>query len=281
MKAIVLTDGTLEGWVGGSCAHPVVVREALLSIREGTPRLISLSPHAEDPIREGIIHHIITCHSGGGLEIYIEPVLPAPHLLLVGEAPLVKSLATMGKLQGFSVSVVALGEAAHDVEADTVLPLANLRESITPQTYVVVATMGTFDEEALAEVVGADAAYIALVASRKRAESIFGYLTRLRGTADSLERVKVPAGLDIAAVTPEEIAVSIMAEIIQVRRSRPVGDVDVPPLVEATDPICGMRVDVATAKFTSLFEGAKFHFCSGGCKETFDRDPKKYATVHA
>ncbi len=279
MKATILADGTFEGWVGGSCAHPVVIREAAQSIREGTPRLISLSLQPGNA-REGIIHHTITCHSGGALEIYIEPVLPAPHLLLVGDAPVVSSLVTLGRSQGFTVSVADVGEAAQHLDADAVLPLADLRGRITPQTYVVVATMGAYDEEALTEVAGTDAAYLALVASRKRAESVFTYLADRGVAPEALQRVKVPAGLDIGAVTPEEIAVSIMAEIIRVRRSRPI-DASVPVRSEAKDPVCGMTVEVATARYTAVYEGVKFYFCSAQCKETFDHDPAAYAAVHA
>ena len=279
MKAVILADGTLEGWVGGSCAHPVVVREAAQSIREGSPRLISLSLQQAN-VREGIIHHTITCHSGGTLEIYIEPVLPAPHLLLVGDAPVVRSLVRLGRSQGFTVSVADVGEAAQHLDADAVLPLADLRGRITPQTYVVVATMGAYDEEALTEVAGTDAAYLALVASRKRAESVFTYLADRGVASEALQRVKVPAGLDIGALTPEEIALSIMAEIIQVRRSRPANAAPVPVRSEARDPVCGMTVEVTTARYASVYEGVKFYFCSAQCKETFDRDPAPYAAVH-
>ena len=281
MKAIILADGTLEGWVGGSCAHPIVVREAVQVLRDGTSRLISLSPQQQVSPREGVVHHTITCHSGGTMEIYIEPVLPAPRLLLLGEAPVVSVLARLARLQGFTVSVAEMGEAMHHVEADAFLPLAKLKSSITPQTYVVVATMGTYDEEALADVVGTHAAYIALVASRKRAEALFTYLRRRGAAAEALARVKVPAGLDIGAVTPEEIAVSIMAEIIQVRRSRPAGAAQDQEHAEARDPICGMTVEIATARHTAVYEGVRFYFCSAHCKETFEREPAKYAAVNA
>ena len=110
MKAIILADGTLEGWVGGSCAHPVVVREALRLLREETPGLIGLSPPGQPgPERPGVIYHPMTCHSGGSLEIYIEPVLPRPQLLLVGEAPLVSALEALGRLQGFTIAVASAG----------------------------------------------------------------------------------------------------------------------------------------------------------------------------
>lgn len=281
MKAIVRADGTLEGWVGGSCAHPIVVREARLVLSDGMPRLIHLSPDREIGQPEGVIYHAMTCHSGGSLEIYIEPVLPDPQLLLLGESPLVGVLAQLGRMQGFAVWVVDASGPAQHLKADLRLPLDQLKSRITPQTYVVVATMGTSDEEALQQVVGTGAAYLSLVASRKRAEAVFAYLTRRGVLAEHLQRVKVPAGLDIGAVTPEEIAVSIMAEIIQVRRGRSATLVEGPHVEEATDPICGMGVQVATARHTSEYQGERFYFCCAQCKETFERDPAKFALLKA
>lgn len=263
MKAIILADGTMHGWVGGSCTHPVVVKEALLALRSGAPRLISLAPEEQDDQREGVIHHPMTCHSGGSLEIYIDPVLPRPQLLLIGEAPLVGVLAELGRLQGFSVWTA-------DVPDTT-------RTRITPSTYVVVATMGTNDEEALEHVVGSGAAYVALVSSRKRAKAVFAYLRGRGIPSEHLQGVKVPAGLDIGAVTPEEIAVSIMAEIIQIRRAAPAPvPIETLAVVEATDPVCGMTVEVATARHAIDYHGVRYYFCSAHCRETFAGTPGKY-----
>jgi len=295
MKAIVLLDGTLEGWVGGSCAHPVVVREALAAIHEGRPRLITLSPHRrERDDQEGVIYHPMTCHSGGSLEIYIEPVLPRPVLLLVGDTPLVGALASLGRLEGFTVWAAGAGEGPPRFEADLHLPLEQLTRKVTTTTYVVVATMGDADEEALEQVAAAGAGYVGLVASRRRADAVLGYL-RARGLSDdALRRVKAPAGLDIGALTPEEIAVSIMAEIIQVRRGR-----DAVPLAQtaaaaqmpaaatqpaaaatmAIDPICGMSVAIATAKHSLVHQGVTFYFCGARCRQAFERDPARYATA--
>jgi xanthine dehydrogenase accessory factor len=291
MKAIVRSDGSLEGWVGGSCAHPVVVREARIALGEGRPRLISLSPHPrERDAQEGVIHHPMTCHSGGSIEVYIEPVLPRPALMLVGDTPLVAALAGLGRLEGFTIWVAEAAGTSAGPDADLRLPLSELARRITPQTYVVVATMGSGDEEALEQVVGGGAAYVGLVASRKRAEAVQAYL-RARGVADeAVRRIKAPAGLDIGAVTPEEIALSIMAEIIKVRRAAlpavepaearipaaaPIGTVT----TTATDPICGMTVEIATARYTAQHRGITFYFCSAGCRHAFEREPARYVTA--
>ena len=287
MKAIVLLDGTLEGWVGGSCAHPVVVREGLAALQEGRPRLITLSPHRrERDDQEGVIYHPMTCHSGGSLEIYIEPVLPRPVLLLVGESPLVSALARLGRLEGFTVWAADAGEGTRTLEADLSLPLEQLVRKVATTTYVVVATMGDADEATLEQVAGTGAGYVGLVASRKRADAV---MTDLRGRglpAETLRRIKAPAGLDIGAVTPEEIALSIMAEIIKVRRAQRPAETRTPaaaPMTAAastaTDPICGMTVEIATAKHTLVHQGVTFYFCGARCRQAFERDPARYVTA--
>lgn len=275
MKALILADGALEGWVGGSCAHPVVVTEGLQALREGTPRFISLSPNPQGD-RDGVIHHTITCHSGGSLDIYIEPILARPVLLLAGDAPLVGALSEMGGLLGFDVQAAGLP-----------LPLDELARQITQDTCVVVATMGSYDEEALEHVVGSPARYVALVASRRRAETVFAYLESKNVPPERIQRVKVPAGLDIGAVTPEEIALSILAEIIQRRRgvvpeSAMPASTEPPAAVQmAIDPICGMSVDPAKAEHTAEFRGVRYFFCSAHCRRTFEREPAAYVPAGA
>jgi xanthine dehydrogenase accessory factor len=285
MKAIVRADGTLEGWVGGSCAHPIVAREAGIAIREDRPRLIHLSPHPrERDAPEGVIHHPMTCHSGGSLEIYIEPMLPRPALVLVGDTPVTKTLAGLGPLEGFAVWAAQIGEERPGFEADLHLPLEQLAQRTPTTTYVVVATMGDSDEQALEEVVRARPRYVGLVASRKRAAAVLAYLRDRGVPEEALRPIKAPAGLDISAVTPEEIALSIMAEIIQVRRAQApaVATVRAAARSAATtvvDPICGMTVEIATAQHTLVHRGVTFYFCSAHCRQAFERDPARSATA--
>ncbi|MEK7364814.1 MAG: XdhC/CoxI family protein, partial [candidate division NC10 bacterium] len=202
-KALIRKDGTVSGWVGGSCAEPVVVKEALKALGDGQPRFIALVGEGGTGPgrREGVLEYPMTCHSGGTLEIYVEPVLPKPELLLFGRGPVIETLAKLGQALEFTVVLVS-SEASAD-------RFAQLR--ITPRSFVVVASHGTFDEEALVHALRSEAAYVSLVASRKRAGAVVEAL-RARGTpAERLGRLKAPAGLDIDAVTPEEIAVSILA----------------------------------------------------------------------
>lgn len=289
MKAIVVADGTLEGWVGGSCAHPIAVDEALVSMREGTPRFIRLSPERDSGGgREGVIAHVMTCHSGGSLDIYIEPVLPRPQLIIVGEGPVAATLMKLGGSQDFRVVAAGPRDTSDGRSADRFVPLSELKTLVTPSSYVVVATMGSYDEEALEHVVGAGAPYVGLVASRKRGEAVFAYLRSRGFTEEQLRSVKVPAGLDLGAVTPEEIALTIMAEIVAVRRRQGAGlKMEVhPPSVpadgivdvdKALDPICGMTVKVTAETHNWVYEGTTFYFCSAHCQKMFGQDPARYA----
>jgi len=175
-SGIVHPDGTIEGWVGGSCAQPVVVREALRSLGDGQPRLLRLSKSAPAEGRrgDGVIELVMTCHSGGTLEIYVEPHLPAPSLWVAGTTPIVAALAALGTATGWRVSVfdpVADPDAFPGAErVSTETALARIDPDLGP--YVVVATQGIWDEEALAAALRRDVAYVGMIASPTRAAGI-------------------------------------------------------------------------------------------------------------
>jgi xanthine dehydrogenase accessory factor len=276
-KAIIRQDGTVTGWVGGACAEPLVIQEAQRALRDGEPRLLSLvGEGGATPGRtEGLVPYTMTCHSGGTLEIYVEPFLPKPQLVLVGHGPVVETLAVLGRATDFAVTVVAPEAVEEELR----------RWPLSRHASVVVATHGNADEEALERVLLAGAEYVSLIASRKRAESVIETLRRRKISADLLGRLKAPAGLDIGAVTPEEIAVSILAEIVQVRRATKavalVDDVPGIPSVatQSKDPVCGMLVDTATARYHTEAWGRTVYFCCAGCKDTFERDSGRYAAA--
>jgi xanthine dehydrogenase accessory factor len=266
-KALIREDGSVTGWVGGACAEPVVVREALAALRDGQPRLIGLvGEGGRGPGRtEGVLEYAMTCHSGGTLEVYVEPYLPKPLLVLVGHGPVVETLAALGHAIDYSVAIVP---------ADA-LPDGLRQHALTRRAAVVVATHGDADEQALAQVLETGAGHVSLIASRRRAAVILERLQRRGIPAERLGRVKAPAGLDIGATSPAEIAVSVLAEIIHHRRSE---KMEVPPApFEAKDPICGMLVETATARYRSTaVSGRSVYFCCLACQETFDRDPERY-----
>ncbi|MGH7339773.1 MAG: XdhC family protein, partial [Candidatus Rokuibacteriota bacterium] len=275
-KALILEDGTVQGWVGGACAEPVVLREALQALRDGRPRLIGLyGEGGRAPGRaEGMLEYGMTCHSGGTLEIYVEPYLPKPMLVLVGHGPVIDTLATLGRAADFLVVPLA----------PDALPVDLQEQRLTGRASVVVATHAESDEDALDRVLRTDAGYVSLVASRRRAAVILERLEQRGVPPERRSRLRAPAGLDIGAVTPEEIAVSILAEIIQHRRSEKTTPSETEPAapaarIESKDPICGMIVDGATTRFRSEFSGRAVYFCCRHCKEMFDQDPERYRAV--
>ena len=283
-KAIISADGSIWGWIGGGCAQPAVVKEALKALKDGRPRLLRIS--ASSSQEEGVVAYNMTCHSGGTLEVYIEPVLPKPHILIVGRSPVARTLAKLAKAINYTVSVAAAG-ADRDTFPDADQVCADLRLSelkISPQVFVVVCTQGEDDEEALEAALNTGDSYIAFVASRTKAEKIKESLRQRGVSPDRLDQVRAPAGLDIQARSQEEIAVSILAEIVQISRTSPARQTGLPILTvtqeAAKDPICGMSVDILNAKHKSEFEGGYFYFCCAGCKRRFDAEPKKFALAN-
>ena len=221
------------------------------------------------------------------MDIYIEPVLPKPHIVIVGRSPVAQALVRLAKVVDYKVSVAAPEadqEAFPDAHVDKDLDLKPLR--VMPQTCIVVSTQGECDEEALEQALQTDASYVAFVASKTKAQKIFEYLRRKGIQDERLKQVRAPAGLDIGAGTAEEIAVSILAEIIQVRGAEK-KNAEQPrhielPLVakkQATDPICGMTVDVSTTRYKSEFHGSLYYFCCAGCKMKFDQEPEKHSAL--
>ncbi|HZA25165.1 MAG TPA: XdhC family protein [Dehalococcoidia bacterium] len=284
-RAIIRADGSFYGWVGGSCAQPLVVQQSLRVLQGGRAQVIVLTPHPEDvDFRlEGVVPVPMTCQSEGTLAIYLEPFLPRPQLLVIGHSPMARSLVALGHSIGFRVSAgdpAASNELFPDADM-LVSDLAAMGESLGPRSYVVVATMGHYDEEALEEVLKGEASYIGLVASPRRGRAVIQYLKGKGAPFEALERVKYPAGLDIGAETPEEIALSILTEIVQRMRSQGGGimlDSAVQPVsLEAVDPICQMTVSIADARYASTHHGQTFYFCCLRCQETFDREPDRYA----
>ena len=284
-KAIVQPDGSFYGWVGGSCAQPLVTQESLKALQDGQSRLVLLAPDPEDVDvgLEGTVLIPMACQSEGTLAIYLEPCLPSSELVVIGQSPMARSLVALGDSVGFRV--LACDPSASDElfpDAETVIQqLEAVKGTIGPRSYVVIATMGHYDEEALEAVLSGRAGYVGLVASPRRGRAVIDYLRSKGIPAEDLRRVKYPAGLDIGAETPEEIALSILTEIVQRMRSDWKG-VSLEPAaqvirVESIDPICNMTVDVAESRYHSTYDGTTFHFCCLACKEKFEQSPHSYA----
>lgn len=286
-RAIIHADGRLEGWIGGACAEPTVVREALDTLEQDVPRLVHLGPPEElpDPAPEGTVCVPISCESEGALQVYLEPLAPPPHLVVVGRTVAVDTLAEMAGALGWRTVVVDEdGDADRHPAADEVVTSLDLdRAGVTSASMVVVATQGHHDEDATEAALATDAAYVGLVASRTRADRVREYL-RGRGIGDeALERVRAPAGLDLGRTSHAEIAVSVLAELVALRAS---GELErtPPERVERpeveTDPVCGMTVG-ADARHTATHAGRTWYFCCPGCRAAFEADPSAYVGVEA
>ncbi len=293
-KAIVQADGSFYGWVGGSCAQPLVIQESLKALQDGQARVAVLSPHPEEADLgiEGVVPIPMTCQSEGTLAIYLEPFLPKPQLLVIGQSPMARSLVSLGSSLGFRVSACD-PEASEDLfpEADNLVrDLAAIKENVGSGRHVVIATMGHYDEEALAAVADGVApdhlGYVGLVASSRRGRAVIEYVQSTGVAPETLRQVKYPAGLDIGAETPEEIALSILTEIVQQRRVRneelrmrkkaqPSHSALLIPQ-SSVDPVCKMTVSVADARYSSTHDGETFYFCCLPCKGEFDREPRRY-----
>ena len=284
-KAIVTLDGELFGWIGGSCARPTVISEAAEVIRTDRARLVRLSsqPDGQEP-RNGMTDLSMTCFSGGTMEIYIEPHQPQPQLLIVGDSPIAKALVGLGKAMGYAIAGVSIPGVSETVDdADrTAQGVEGLGELTTPLTYIIVAAHGDHDEMVVQHALEAGASYVGLVASPKRAGSIRDFLCQ-QGLEDSLlERLHAPAGLDIQARQPEEIALSILAQVVQIRRNSDqiewtnTENVQQSEPDTAIDPICGMTVKLSEALHVYDYEGVSYYFCCSGCLAKFSAEPSAH-----
>jgi xanthine dehydrogenase accessory factor len=281
-KAIIEMDGTIQGWIGGACAEPTVLREARRVLKDGESRLMYLGPADElDGVyRSGVIAVPISCSSEGALEVFMEPVLPQPHVVVVGSSPSVGKLLRLLDAMEWRATLVNEGEPIEvPAGVGVVGSVERLREiNVDEATSIVVATQGHYDEPALEAALATPASYIGLVASARRAESVLGYL-RERGVDQSqIERVDAPAGIDLGRIEHREIAVAVMAKLVQLRAAGAIGGttntVSIP--TTAIDPVCEMEVEVATAKFTAQFKDETFYFCCPACKNLFEKTPADY-----
>jgi len=257
-EAIVLGDGTIEGFVGGQCAQATVRAQGLAALESGAPVLLRISPDPE-PEQSGktVVHN--ACLSGGTLEIFMEPVLPPPTVGIVGESPIAVAMATLGTALGYAVEPWSLtGMRTTDA--------------------VVVASHGFDEEQALVDALTAGIPYVGLIASPKRGRAV---LDSLDIDDEFKQRVHTPAGLNIGARTPEEIALSIFAQIIE-ERGAPTRIRSLPLIVEqpaatSIDPICGMSVAAVESSIHADVDGERWYFCCPGCRTTFLADPAAYA----
>jgi xanthine dehydrogenase accessory factor len=282
----LVTRDAFHGWVGGSCTRPTVTAEAHKALEDGQPRLVCLDPDPESRRRPGLSVFPMTCHSGGSVEIHIQPVLPAPRLIVFGVAPTARALARLAKALGWEVwAADPVADPSAFPGADAVVTDARSlpEQHFAAAVYAVVATQGQWDEDAVLAAAAYEPAYLAVVASPKR----FGEMRALlagRLPEPLLARIRNPAGLDLGARRPEEIALSILAQIVQEQRAAVPRvalrvEAAAPAGGEAVDPVCGMTVRVAEARHRAQQAGREFYFCAASCRERFLADPQRYLAV--
>ncbi|MHB1988944.1 MAG: XdhC family protein [Acidimicrobiales bacterium] len=257
-EAIILPDGTIEGFVGGSCAESTVRERALSLLEAGDTLMLRITPNPEEsqPGKQ-VVHN--PCLSGGTMELYLEADVPPPLVVVVGHGPIAAALAAVGAQVGYELCPRPVS-AAEELPPDTAA--------------VVVASHGKGEQEILCAALEAEVAYLGLVASRDRGRAV---VDALPVSSEQKAKVKTPAGLDIGARTPGEVAVSILAEIVSAGisaiRPRPMA---VTAAARATDPVCGMTVARGDDALHVGHEGSDVWFCGRGCLDAFVADPAAY-----
>jgi xanthine dehydrogenase accessory factor len=252
-SAVVLADGTIEGFVGGACAQSSVRLYASRVLETGEPLLLRLEPgtgSTEDS--EGVVVAHNPCLSGGTIELFLEPRLPPPRVVVAGDAPIARALEELGRAAGYDV-----------VRGDP--------SQLDPQpgdAAVVVASHGIDEEGILAAALERGVGYVALVSSEKRGAAV---RDSLDVPPDLRSRLHAPAGLALGARTPVEVAISVLAQLVAESRAQPALSAEIPST--AIDPVCGMEVGVSEATPHLVLDGATVYFCCDGCRSTYaERD---------
>jgi len=282
-KAVIDADGSVQGWLGGACAAPTVVREARSAMADGQPRLVFLGQSDELDQRADTVTVPMACDSEGAMEVYLEPVLPRPQVVAIGRSPAVSSLASLTIALDWEAVVIDDGgnpdDHPHPDLVRTTLDLSGL--GVDRSTAIVVGTQGNYDEAAIEAALGTDAGYIGLVSSEKRAASTFDLLRRRGVTDEQLSRVVAPAGLDLGAIENAEIGVAVLADLVARRATGQLSGSSrlSAAAADAVDPVCGMSVDPLTARHRSSREGHDIVFCSAACKAAYDADPAAYQSA--
>ena len=239
-KAIVTAEGDLHGWVGGGCAQPAVIRTVRQALSDGRARLIRIAPTADGFEKDlgDVLEFGMACHSGGTLELFIDPVLPRARLVVIGASPVATSLTQLAPRVGFAVTLVAHeADAAAWPDAQQVIAsddVAAVAPRVAAGAWVVVATQGRRDVQALRLALALNARQISFVASARKAQVLKDSLVASGADADAVAAIVAPAGYPMAATTPEEIALSVLAAVVSHRRGAVAGAAEPAPRVEST-----------------------------------------------
>ena len=283
--ALITGDGTVYGFIGGSCTQPEVVRHALAALGDRSPRLLSFGGSSDG--RDDMVMVPMSCGSEGKVEVHVNPVFPAPQLVVAGDSPIARAVARLGDAMGYEVAEGLEGLAGPDGPR-----AVGTKRAAGTRLYGVVATMGQGDEQAVEQLLAAGADYLGVVVSPKRMVQVREYLAGRGICGSRIGEVRGPAGLDIGAERPEEVAVSILAEIValgaeasaaEARAAEAVAEEaaaeDAAPAgapATATDPVCGMTVPADGTRPSFTHQQVTYHFCCPGCRARFEADPAAY-----
>jgi len=286
-KAIIDKYGEITGWIGGGCVKGIVLKEAADAMKTGKARLVKVGEHSSTE-QDGVTNYKMTCMSEGTVEIFLEPVLPPPHLVVIGKTLIAKALVKLAKVSGYRVTAVAPEAKPTTFEkVDELITQINLKQvKISSASSIVICTQGENDEEAIEQVLAQPCFYKAFVASPKKKTAIFENLIGQGFDKEKINAIHSPAGININAKKPEEVAISILAEIIQSQNNLNAtgftkfestgGDTSRPKFY--INPVCGVPVDMNSPKHVVEYKNEKVYFCCDGCKVKFDADPEKYMT---
>jgi xanthine dehydrogenase accessory factor len=305
-QALIDEAGELHGWIGGGCSRAIVIQAAQQAIRSGLPKRVRISNEQMTP-EAGVEAHAMPCASNGAMELFIQPTVPAPCVLVLGSTPTALEACVLAQRVGFRacaaasvtvpLSALGLQRVMQGFDADAF-------NAVSPQL-ILVATQGDGDEEALEAALRSVAQAVLLVASRRKADTLRATMLARGISPDRLAALHAPAGPAIHAHTPQEIALGAVAGLVTLRRelelaaadvgqSSVVGTEGVPtlapcesmasvpvekPAVRYLNPVCGMAIESASAKYVIDYGGLRHYFCCDGCKIEFEREPEKYLAI--
>ncbi|MBC8194184.1 MAG: XdhC family protein [Acidimicrobiia bacterium] len=266
-RAIVTATGQTIGWIGGACAEPVLIREAMRSLERREPRLLLLGASDQfGDLPQSVTAIAISCQSSGALQIFLEPVVSVPELVVVGRSPMALTLCQLASDLGWKSDLIDGPDFSS--------------QAVSPRSLVVVATQGHGDEDVIEDALAASPAYLGVVGSSQRGEALIGYLADRNVPEDLLGSIRVPAGLDLGRISHREIAVAVLAELVKLRptlRPVPTGAHFVESVVEVVDPVCGMTVIAGEPSHPLKVDGDTYYFCSLGCRSRYEN---KVANAH-
>lgn len=283
-QAVITSDGKIHGWIGGGCTRGIVLKEALLSMQDRKPRFVSIGQEKKTSTFANTKIYSMTCQSGGEVELYIEPVLPKPQIVIYGNSHIGMALAKIAKTMDYRVDVVQskVDKTVYPT-ADNLFAIDNFEAQVQHDgSFAIVCTQGEGDLEALHSALNLNNQYLAFVSSKIKAQSIFTELRQKGVTFDQLKSIKTPAGIDLGAKLPEEVAISILAEIIKQFRDESIAvdskdhSMAMPNDEFYMNPVCNIPIQKSTAKYVLDYKEEKVYFCCDGCKVSFEKDPDKY-----